>query len=225
MALIKQSFTVLFGLLFLNISEAQEKEMSNTFSIGIQTRVTPIYFIKETGDGIVPNSYILSQADQHYSGPGVIFGWQKQVNPHLEFSINPTIRYDYLYDVKGFDSQAFQDLHQRKKRSFVLDTYADVKYLWSSEKTRKSIGIGLAMCGIGTGYIREQLVLLDNETYAVSTREDYQFPAVYLTSGLKFKDRFFTELKLGFCWQNPDLVSQNKFLFPEIRVSYDLFKF
>ncbi len=112
------------------------------------------------------------------------------------------------------------------KRTFVLDTYMDFKYLFQNGRTRKSLGLGLAMCGVGTGYIQEQKVFFtDSTSYMLSIKQNYLFPAVYGTVGLKFANKLYCELKMGFCWQNPDYIIKNRFFFPEVRISYDLFEF
>lgn len=226
MVLVQIRITIFLLLGVLCQCVAQEIESKkNIFSIGAQTRITPIYQLKNPTSGTIPNSNLLTQADKHYSGPGIILSWQSKLNNNLEFSFSPCIRWDYLYDVVGFAGQQDPQYSFKTKNSFILDTYMDFKYLWQGERTRKSVGIGLALCGVGTGYIMNQIAVIDNNPYVISTREDFLFPAIYATAGLKFSNKLFCEIKMGYCWSNPDFIIKDKFFFPEIRVSYDLFDF
>ena len=218
--------TIIF-LLYNSIIYAQDEDLKkSTLSIGIQTRITPIYQLKNPSSGIIPNTNLLSQGDKHYSGPALIFGWQKNINNNLEISLNPSVRWDYLYDIVGFGLQNDPQYYYKTKKTFVLDTYMDIKYFWHGRKTRKSLGLGFVIGGIGTGYLEEQEVSFSNNLSYLSTiKQDYLFPAIYTSLGLKFADKIFCELKMGYCWANPDYIIKNNFFFPELRISYDVFNF
>lgn len=213
-------------LFFSFQSEAQEnKNSKNSFSLGVQTRVNPIYLLKNPSMGYIPNSNLIAQGDRHYTGPGIIFAWQRKLNENVEFSLNPCIRWDYLYDEELFGGQAVPRYPFNTKKTFILDTYMDFKYLIQGEKTRKSIGIGFAACGLGTKFTMDRVVVINNIAHINTTNESFLFPAIYATAGLKIMEKLYCEVKFGYCWSNPDIIIRNQFFFPELRVSYDLFDF
>ncbi len=212
--------TFIACLLMCNNMQAQ----SNHFSVGVQSRITPIYVGKQITEGLFPASNILDEAEPNITGPGLSVDYRIKLKKQFELCIGTVLRYDRLYSENDFYIHS-TGLEKRKiQRTFFLDNYADVKYNWgkNSGKTSKFAGLGILIAGIGTGYNKTQLYEINTVLYPTVTKEHYQFPAIFTSFGLRFKNYMNAEIRMGYCFSNPQRYFNNKFLFPELKFSYDL---
>ena len=84
------------------------------------------------------------------------------------------------------------------------------------------IMIGFAVCGLNSGFTQTFRIYQDPNNYTDYYKEkNFIFPAATAGFGWQ-KNRFYGELKFGYCWDNPTLFN-TPFLFPEISIQYQLF--
>ena len=188
------------------------KKGSLSILAGAKTRITPIY-LKKIPDVIYPGRPIgvLEQPDRHLSGPGIHITEKYRNTALWSFALHQTIRYDYIYQKLPLVLPIPNDFEFTIKQKILFDLYADIAKDISANNPSFRILIGFAICGLNSGYTD------------YNTKRNFIFPAV--TTGLGWKkNKFYTELKMGYCWNNPTLFN-TPFLFPEISCQYQLFSF
>lgn len=195
-------------------------------SFGVQTRVTPIYILTEPTVGALGFSNIADDSNPNFTGPGLAIDYQYKLNDGWRLCFGTVVRYDILYRENFGIERPDGSIYLKTQRSFFLDNYLDLKYFWKKEdrNTTKFVGLGLVMAGIGTGYNRTVITEINGVLIPTVTKEHFQFPAVFTSFGWKFKNNLNTEIKMGYCFSNPQRFFNNKFFFPELKVSYDLVK-
>lgn len=208
------------------ICSSQVFAQKKSFSVGVQTRVTPIYVAVKPTEAFFSYSNIFDDSNPNFTGPGVTIDYRYKIKEDWELGFGTVVRYDKLYIEYDFFIQANGQPKRKIQRSFFLDNYADVKYTWkkADRRTTKFVGLGLVMAGIGTGYTKTQITEIAGVVYPTQTKEHYQFPAVFTSFGWRFQSKLNAELKMGYCWSNPQRYFNSTFLFPELKVSYDLVK-
>lgn len=197
-----------------------------TFSIGLQTRVTPIYVTARPTFASVLPSPTFEDNESNFVGPGLSLDYRYAIKPNWEIGFGTVVRYDKLYQETYTPGRVTSRNDIKVQRSFFLDNYLNAKYTWksASRNTKKFVGLGLLMAGIGTGYTKTIFREYNGEIYPTTTRDNYQFPAIFTSFGWRFKNNLNAEIKMGYCWSNPQRYFNNTFLFPELKVSYDLVK-
>lgn len=218
LSIILSSFQFLFS---------QDEHIANpkfNFHIGLQTRVTPIYVKKYPGFITVPDRNIFEQPDRHLSGPSVLYKIERQLNNSFSMSFSQAMRYDFLHTTLPFNSQPFRGFRSVVQKSFISDFYLDGEKAFSLNNSKLNLGLGLGILGLGSDYILTQRFAdNNNQSFYISSKEDFVFPAVTAIIGWQ-KNKFSTSLKMGYAWDNPTLFKR-PFLFPELRVQYNMFSF
>ena len=217
-----KSVITVFLIFTCSFSFSQKK----TFSIGVQTRITPIYIITRPTIASALPSTIFEDNEKNFVGPGLTLDYRYRLRSNWELGFGTVVRYDKLYQETSTPSQLVSGDNIKVQRSFFLDNYLDVKYSWkkASTNTSKFVGLGLVMAGIGTGYTKTIFREYNGEIYPTTTKDHYQFPAIFTSFGWRFKNNLNAELKMGYCFSNPQRYFNNSFFFPELKVSYDLVK-
>jgi len=209
-------------LIFCSTSFAQK----STFSIGVQTRVTPIPITTRPTIASALPSPTFEDNERNFVGPGLTLDYRYKLKPNWELCFGTVVRYDKLYQETPTPGRVTRDDNIKIQRSFLLDNYLDVKYFWkkASRNTTKFVGLGLVAAGIGTGYNKTIFREYNGVIYPTNTKDNYQFPAVFTSFGWRFKNNLNAELKMGYCWSNPQRYFNNTFFFPELKVSYEIVK-
>lgn len=214
-----------FLLFHLSIfgQDAEAKHPFN-FYIGIQTRVTPIYPKGFPDFVTVPDRNIFEQPNKYLSGPSLLYRIEKDLNNSFDISFSHALRYDFLYQTFPFNSQPFLGFRPVVKKALISDVYLDGEKKIVLNNSTLKIGIGLAMLGFGSSYLLTQRFTdNNNQSFYITSKEDFIFPAVTTAVGWQKKD-FSATLKIGFAWYDPTLLKR-PFLFPELKVQYKLFSF
>ena len=223
----KQYTAFLFTIFFPTIIFSQNSSPDNSkfnFYLGMQTRVTPIYTKHVADLIIVQDRNIMESPDRHLSGPSLAYKIERQISPSFVVSYSHAIRYDFLYQTFTFNNQPVQGFRQQTRKTIVNDLYLDAGYIIQLSTSEIKVGAGLAVCGIGTGYLLTQRFLdNNNQSFYISSKENFQFPAASFNINWK-KGKLHTMLRMGYCWSNPTLFKES-FLFPELGVQYQLFSF
>ena len=222
----KYLIIILFQFLYLHgLSQTSEdKHGIFNFNIGVQTRITPIY-LKHVPDFITfSDRNTFEQPDQYLSGPSLSYKIERPINDKFSVSFSHAIRYDFLYLTFTFNNQPVQGFQQRTKRAVISDFYLDGGYHITLPTSELKVSLGLALCGIGSGYLlTERYVDFRSQSFYVTSKEDFIFPA--LTTAIEWKkNNFSAQLRMGYCWNNPTLF-KTPFLFPELAIQYQLFSF
>jgi hypothetical protein len=201
-----------------------ENKSSLSILIGAKTRITPIYL------GEVPDAFhggstdILERPDKHLSGPGIHITERYETSRTWSFALHQTVRYDYIYQKIPLVFPIPSGFEFTIKQKLLFDIYTDFAKDIPARNHSFRIFIGLAICGLNSGYTETSRVYYDPNNYTdYYTKRNFIFPAV--TTGLGWqKNRLYAELKIGYCWDNPTLFD-TPFLFPEISCQYQIFKF
>ena len=202
-------------LLFVSVQAFAQKYVGKKGSlsilIGAKTRITPIY-LKKIPDVIYGGTTdVLQQPDKHLSGPGIHITEKYRNTALWSFALHQTIRYDYIYQKLPLVLPIPSGVEFTIKQKILFDLYADIAKDIPANNSSFRVLIGFAICGLNSGYTDH------------NTKRNFIFPAA--TTGLGWKkNKFYTELKIGYCWDNPTLFN-TPFLFPEISCQYQLFKF
>lgn len=210
------------GIIFAQDFNTEDAKFN--FYIGIQTRVTPIY-LKHVPDFItVQDRNIWEEPDKHLSGPSLIYKIGKQISSSYNVGFSHAIRQDFLYQTFTFNNQPIQGFRQETNRAIINDFYLQVNRIISLSSSKIELGFGLAICGIGSGYILTQrFVDNNNQSLYVSSKENFQFTAATFNINWQ-NDKLNAGLRMGYCWRNPTLF-KTPFLFPELGIQYQLFSF
>lgn len=216
--------TFLLPLHLLVFAQDSENKHLFNFYLGVQTRVTPIY-AKRIPDFIsVPDRNIFEQPNRYLSGPSILYRIERLINSSFDISFSHALRYDFLYTTFPFNSQPFIGFKQIVKRSFISDLYIDAEKKLPLKTSTFKVGIGLAVLGLGSGYILTQRFTdYNNQSIYISSKEDFVFTAVTATFGWQ-KNRLNASLKMGYAWYDPTWY-KTPFLFPELKIQYNLFSF
>lgn len=202
--------------------EAGPESRHLRFYLGVQTRITPIYPEGVPGGVRVSDRNIWEQPDKHLSGPSVVYTFEKLLEDDWSVSFSHAIRYDFLYQTLPFNTQPLQGFRPDVKRAVMNDLYIDAYKAIALNKSALKLGAGLALCGLGSGYLLTQrFVDNSNQSIYITSKEDFIFPAITAHFGWQ-KNRFGTSLQAGYAWHNPTLFGI-PFLFPELKVQYRLF--
>ena len=218
----------LITLLFLFLickawSQDASESLKTYFSIGIKTRVTPIYLPNIPTVISVNESNVQEQPDMHLSGPSLLLSIDKELPKEFILSFSTAIRYDFLYNNLPYNVQNAVELRRKTYKAMVTDLYLDIIKRQQYEKAELRFGAGLALCGIGSGFTQTYRYLntVSNTSFFVPVQRNFLFPAATASIAWK-KNKFLTELKMGYCWSNPTLF-KNNFLFPELKAQWQLF--
>lgn len=198
----KNSFLpFIYSLLLTGTTSAQDAESESkqfTFHLGAQTRITPIYpkgypvFIDVT------DRNIWEQPDMHLSGPSVFYKVEGKISDSRSISFSQAIRYDFLYQTFRFNTQPFNGVGSVDKRAAVTDFYLDGESRIPLRNSYVKVGAGLALCGVGSGYLLTQRFVDNNgESVYITSKENFVFPAVTGSFGWQ-KNRFEATLKMGY---------------------------
>jgi hypothetical protein len=217
-SIVISSFQPLFS------QEKNESIQKFRFFLGVQTRVTPIY-PKGLSDVItVQDRNIWEQPDKHLSGPSLIWGIERSIDDSYNFSFTQAVRYDFIYQTQPYRNQPYAGFQQQSQRAIVSDIYLDVFRNFKLNNSEFQMGAGFAICGLGTGYLLTQRFLdNNNQSFFITSKEDFLFPAVTATFGWQ-KNKFNAALRMGYAWNNPTLF-KTAFIFPEIKLHYNIFSF
>lgn len=216
-------------LLFLLIISLQafdqkslEKNKMISVLLGAKTRITPIYLKKIPGVIHGGNIDILQQPDKHLSGPGLHITEKYEKGATWSFALHQTIRYDYIYQKLPLVFPAPSGFEFTIKQKILFDLYADIAKNIPANNSSFRILIGLALCGLNSGYTETLRVYQDQNNYTdYYNKRNFIFPAATTGFGWQ-KNKFYAELKIGYCSDNPTLF-KTPFLFPEISCQYQLF--
>lgn len=205
-------------------AQDSDNEKLFNFYLGIQTRVTPIYPKGVPNSISVPDRNIFEQPNRYLSGPSILYRIERLINSGLDISFSHALRYDFMYTTLPFNNQPSIGFKEVVKRSFISDLYIDGEKKLSLNTSTFKVGIGLAILGLGSNYILTQRFAdNNNQSFYVSSKEDFIFPALTATFGWQ-KNRLNTSLKMGYAWYDPTLF-ETPFLFPELKIQYNLFSF
>ena len=202
----------------------QELQNKKAFSIlvGVKTRITPIYLEKVPDVVSSPLTDILEQPDMHLSGPGIHLTERYETSTKWSFALHQTVRYDYIYQKLPLEYPIPPGFEATIKQKILFDLYTDVAKDIASKKSTFRIMIGFAVCGLNSGFTQTFRIYQDPNNYTDYYKEkNFIFPAATAGFGWQ-KNRFYGELKFGYCWDNPTLFN-TPFLFPEISIQYQLF--
>ena len=220
-----KSIHLLFLLIlsFQAFGQELEEKPSVSILIGAKTRVTPIY-LKRVPDAIFVGSIdILQQPDKHLSGPGIHISEKYMKGIRWSLAFHQTIRYDFIY-MKMPLAAPGPDFEYTIKRKVLFDIYIDIAKDIPANNSSFRILIGAGICGLNSGYIETRRVSQSSTNYTdYFSKRNFIFPAVTTGFGWQ-KNKFYTELKIGYCSENPFLFKA-PFLFPEISCQYQLFNF
>lgn len=216
-------FSILSAGLALAQDEVEEKQQFK-FHLGLQTRVTPIYVKGYPNAVFVTDRNIWETPDRYLSGPSVLYKIERKTNSSWSVSFSQAIRYDFLYRTLPYNNQPIQPFKIQTKRAVITDFYLDGETAIPLRNSHINVGAGLALCGIGSGYLLTQrFVDNNNQSFYITSKEDFVFPAITASVGWQ-KNKLSALLKMGYAWYNPTLFHV-PFLFPELKVQYQLFSF
>ena len=220
MKIIQLSILLILSLRAFN--QDLENKRSLSILVGAKTRVTPIY-LKRVPDLIHSgNIDILEQPDKHLSGPGVHITEKYEKGTTWSFALHQTIRYDYIYKKLPLVFPTPNGFEFTIKQKILFDIYADIAKNIPANNSSFRVLIGFAICGLNSGYTETLRVHQDPNNYTdYFYKRNFIFPAATTGFGWQ-KNKFYTELKIGYCWDNPTLYN-TPFLFPEISCQYQLF--
>jgi hypothetical protein len=224
----RELFIVFLLLMFNQLSWAQSEEKNNKgieIFAGVKTRVTPIY-IDKVPDFIrfVGFYNVFEQPDKHLSGPGINLIEKVRINNKWIFSLNQTIRYDYIYQRMPLVNPTPDGFDYRIGKKIIIDLYADFsKRITLSKPSFFTLMAGIGICGLNSGFYQTRRLYQTQTDYVdYITKRNFIFPAVSTGLGWQ-KNRIYAELKIGYCWNNPTLFN-TPFIFPEVSLQYKLFK-
>jgi hypothetical protein len=198
-----------------------QKKANGHFSFlgGLKTRVNPIYLNPIPDLVHMPLVSDLEQPDKHLSGPGLEFTERFNLRIKYSLAIHQVIRYDYMYQTMSLDDPTPPDFNYEKKRRVLYDFYFDITRNITARNSFWRIFLGAAVCGLNTKYIETIRTSITPPEYK-ERKKDFIFPAA--TAGLGWQKRkFYTELKFGYCWNNPTFIDI-PFVFPEISLQYQI---
>ena len=213
------------AILLLSLSSYSlyaQNEANGRFSFlgGLKTRVTPIY-LKQIPDFVhMPLVSDLEQPDMHLSGPGLELTEKVALGTNYSLAIHQVIRYDYMYQTMSLENPPPPDFNYKKNRRVIYDFYFDIARNIAAKKSFWRFFLGAAVCGLNTKYIETIRTSITPPAYK-ERKKDFIFPAA--TTGIGWQKRkFYTELKFGYCWNNPTFFD-TPFIFPEISLQYQIF--
>ena len=217
-------FLIIISLQAYTQNDLEEKGVLSIL-VGAKTRITPIY-LKRVPDvihffGLIDTQ---EQPDKHLSGPGIHITEKYKNTASWSFALHQTIRYDYIYQKLPLVFPIPNGFEFTIKQKILFDIYADIAKDIPAKNSSFRILIGFAICGLNSGYTETFGVYQDPNNYTdYFNKRNFIFPAATTGFGWQ-KNKFYTELKIGYCWDNPTLFN-TPFLFPEISCQYQLFSF
>jgi len=216
--------TLIFTTLFIkSYCQTNEKNIGSiSILAGMKTRITPIY-LKHVPDVIhLGNIDILEQPGKHLAGPGLAISVRKKLGTKYSFSVQPVLRYDYIYQRLPLVFPEPASFDYKIKRKLLFDLYADVAKILPARNSSYRFSFGFALCSINSGYIETHRIYQSPANYTdFERKKNFIFPAVTVGLGWQ-KNKIYTELKFGYCWNDPTLYD-TPFIFPEISLQYQIF--
>jgi hypothetical protein len=217
----KLHITLLLSLFSYSSYAQNEADGRFSFLGGLKTRVTPIY-VKHVPDFVfTPLLSDLEQPDMHLSGPGLELTERVALGTNYSLAIHQVVRYDYMYQTISLDDPPPPDFNYKKNRRVIYDFYFDIARNIAAKKSFWRFFLGAAVCGLNTKYIETIRTSITPPAYK-ERKKDFIFPAA--TTGIEWQKRkFYTELKFGYCWNNPTFFD-TPFIFPEISLQYQILR-
>lgn len=215
----KTKVLVVFLFIVLN-SHPQNIEKFN-FYAGIKLRVTPVYspnLAENIVTSITGNINATQQPDYHLSGLGILTTQTYRINNQWLLNVQQVTRYDILYEEWPLDINVSYRKIKDKKR-LIFDLNFELARRFKSKRSEFSALLGLGISGLNTSY-NQIIRQYSNATEYIDYKEkiNFQFPSVSAGFGWQ-KGKFLTQLKMGYCWQNPTW-SIYSFFFPELSLQY-----
>lgn len=215
-------FLTILLLSFHYCSSFAQYEVNERFSFlsGLKIRVTPVY-LKHVPDFVhMPLVSDLEQPDKHLSGPGLELTQRLALGTNYSLAIHQIIRYDYMYQTMSLENPAPPDFNYEIKKKMLYDFYLDIARNINARSSFWRIFLGAAVCGLNSKYIETIRTSITPPAYK-ERKKDFIFSAA--TAGVGWqKKKFYTELKFGYCWNNPTFFD-TPFIFPEISLQYQIF--
>ena len=217
----KLLITILFSLTSYSSYAQNEANRRFSFLAGLKTRVTPIY-LKQIPDFVhMPLVSDLEQPDKHLSGLGLELTERINITSNYSIAIHQVMRYDYMYQTMSLDDPTPPDFNYKIKKRMLYDFYFDIARNITARNSFWRIFLGAAVCGLNSKYIETIRTSITPPAY-IERKKDFIFSAA--TAGIGWQKRkFYTELKFGYCWNNPTFYD-TPFIFPEISLQYQILR-